>query len=407
MAIEELSHSRENDIASTSDRCEIPGLHPPVEDLKVLIETSPKINMIFHQMFDQVPLEYQRDTLGNPQVRDYCTMLRLINRIMTRAPEFTTKEFVGLPIYAILNWPMATVGGYAVFLDDRVNVHFKAILNYWGEFLKSPESCYVLNNHPEKGWFGRDAMKAMKGFVKDFVCDPFKPHYGFTSWDNFFTRQFREGRRPVASPDDNKIIVNACESVIYNIQFNVRHQDQFWIKSQPYSLQFMLANDPLEKDFVGGTVYQAYLTPLMYHRWHSPVDGVIRKAYAVEGSYFSALQFHEFYFESLKEYQSYLTEVAARAIIFIEADNKYIGLMAFLAVGMSEVSSTEIIVHEGQHVRKGQQIGMFHYGGSTHCLVFRPGVNVEFIVKQKSIGSYSLDSIPVNSKIASVPYSLS
>jgi len=27
------------------------------------------------------------------------------------------------------------------------------------------------------------------------------------------------------------------------------------------------------KDFVGGTVYQAYLSAENYHRWHSPVSG--------------------------------------------------------------------------------------------------------------------------------------
>jgi len=40
--------------------------------------------------------------------------------------------------------------------------------------------------------------------------------------------------------------------------------------------------------------------------------------------------------------QGYLTEVATKAIIFIEADNPYIGLMCLIAVGMQEVSSCEI-----------------------------------------------------------------
>ena len=52
--------------------------------------------------------------------------------------------------------------------------------------------------------------------------------------------------------------------------------------------------------------------------------------------------------------------------------------MAVLFVGMAEVSSNEITVYEGQHVKKGDQLGMFHYGGSTHALIFpapgRPGV---------------------------------
>ena len=385
--------------------CEIPGLHPPVKALKDLIESDPEITIFFHQMFDEIPRKYKNDPSGNPLVRDYCTMLRLINEIMTKAPEFSNKGLVGLPISAIFVLPMATVAGMAAFLNDKVNSHFKEILNYWGEFLKSPESRYVLNSDPIKGWFGYNAMNTMRGFVSDFVCDPFKPYYGFTSWDDFFSREFRESKRPVASPNNNKIIANACESTTYNIQFDVKYRDQFWIKSQPYSLHFMLANDSLAENFVGGTVYQAYLSALSYHRWHSPVDGIIKKAYTIPGSYFSQAQFAGFDFTAPVSSQAYLTEVAARAIIFIEADNKYIGLMAFLAVGMTEVSSTEITVHEGQHVKKGQQMGMFHYGGSSHCLIFRRGVDVKFAIEQKKIGSYSSNAIPVNSKIASVSYS--
>lgn len=29
-------------------------------------------------------------------------------------------------------------------------------------------------------------------------------------------------------------------------------------------------------------------------------------------------------------------------------------------------------------MEKGDQLGMFHFGGSTHCLIFRPGVNLTF-----------------------------
>lgn len=40
----------------------------------------------------------------------------------------------------------------------------------------------------------------------------------------------------------------------------------------------MLAHDKLAEQFVGGTVYQAFLSALSYHRWHSPVSGKIVKA---------------------------------------------------------------------------------------------------------------------------------
>jgi phosphatidylserine decarboxylase len=53
--------------------------------------------------------------------------------------------------------------------------------------------------------------------------------------------------------------------------------------------------------------------------------------------------------------------------------------MAFVAVGMSEVSTCLIgpKVTPGYHVGKGEELGYFQYGGSTHCLVFRPGAIAE------------------------------
>ena len=43
---------------------------------------------------------------------------------------------------------------------------------------------------------------------------------------------------------------------------------------------------------------------------------------------------------------------------------------------MGEVSSCVIgpEIKPGRHVAKGEEIGYFQFGGSTHCLLFRPGV---------------------------------
>lgn len=75
--------------------------------------------------------------------------------------------------------------------------------------------------------------------------------------------------------------------------------------------------------------------------------------------------------------------------------------MCFIAVGMAEVSTCEITVFDGQHVEKGQQIGMFHFGGSSHCLVFRKDVNLTFDLHGQTPGLHS-DNIHVKAKIATV-----
>jgi phosphatidylserine decarboxylase len=378
-------------------------LLPVVREFQDLIETDPQLFMLFHQMFEQIPdtPAFRRDPTGQPQIKNYFQMLQVINRILTMAPEFNRTGLVGFPINAILDWPMGTPAGTSAFLDPAVNRQLQKILNQWAVFLRSPQSCYVLNDDPKNGWFGRDARAAMPGFDKDFICDPKRPHHGFSSWDDFFTRRFREGRRPVAGPSDDAVIANACESAPYRLQTGVRLRDRFWIKAQPYSLEHMMAQDPLAPQFDGGTVYQAFLSALSYHRWHSPVSGTIVKTRLIDGSYYAEALAQGFDPAGPNESQGYITQVASRALVFIQADNPCIGLMAVLFVGMAEVSSNEITVFEGQHVGKGDQLGMFHFGGSTHCLIFRPGVSLDFDLHGQTPG---LDShnIPVRSRIATV-----
>lgn len=376
-------------------------LLPAVQQLKTFIYNDPTAYMVFTQMFDQVPLWRKKSPSGMPQVRDVEHMLRLFNVIMTHAPEYNDTGVVGFPFNAILDWSMDTVGGWAGFLNEKVNLHLRAMLNEWAVYLRSPASASVLNEQAPGGWFCADARKHMPHFAEEFQCDPRQPHWGFTSWDDFFTRRFREGVRPVADPKDDAVIVNACESAPYRLAHNVQLREKFWVKGQPYALQFMMDNDPLAGQFAGGTVYQAFLSALSYHRWHAPVSGRIVKTRLIEGTYYSETLAEGADPAGPNDSQGYITEVATRALIFIEADNPQIGLMCFMPVGMAEVSTCDITVYEGQHVNKGDEIGMFHFGGSTHCLFFRPGVKLSFDLHGQTPGLDS-SNIPVRSRIATV-----
>ena len=376
-------------------------LLPVIEEFKVLIESDPELFMSFTQMFDQIPktAPYLEDPVGNPQIRDYHEMLAVMNQVLTQAPEFNQTDLVGFPINAIVNWAMGTPAGASAFLNEKVNRQLKKILNQWAVFLRSPDSRLVLNDDPKTGWFGRDARAAMPDFEKDFESNAGLPYHGFASWDDFFTRKFREGRRPVANPDDDRVIANACESAPYRLAKNVQLRDQFWIKDQPYSLSHMMDDDPLVDQFAGGTVYQAFLSALSYHRWHSPVSGRIVKTRLIDGSYYAQTPAVGFDPAGPNESQGYITQVASRALVFIEADNPKIGLMAVMFVGMAEVSSNEFTVYEGQHVKKGEQLGMFHFGGSTHTLIFRPQVDLDFDLHGQTPGLDSTN-IPLRAQIA-------
>jgi phosphatidylserine decarboxylase len=350
-------------------------LHPVIAEFQGLIDSDPVVRMYMHQMIAQVPSTkpYTKRHLESVE-----QLMRLINEVLTMAPEFGPQgTMVATPLAAILDWAMGTPAGFAAFRDPRVNEMLRKILTVWCEFLSSGDSLYVLNESPS-GWKSAEARQTVG--MEQYEHDPEDEHWGFSSWNDFFTRRFKDGERPVASPDDDKVIVSACESTPYGISTDVQRQDRFWIKSQPYSLADMLANDDSVGEFVGGIVYQAFLSATNYHRWHSPVAGKIVRAFVQEGTYYSEADSEGKDAVEPTNSQSYLAHVSARAIFIIEADDPVIGVMAFVAVGMVEVSSCKIAskVKPGQHLEKGEELGYFQFGGSTHCLVFRPGAIAEF-----------------------------
>ncbi|KAI2791995.1 hypothetical protein POX_b02026 [Penicillium oxalicum] len=400
-------------------------LQPVLQEFKQLIESNTRVYMLITGMFQEIPPKepYCSDPNGAARIRDYEHFLQVLNYLLTTAPSWTDKahrvDLVGLPINTLLDWATWTPSGRAAFLDPEINAMLKKVLNAWGEYLQSPASAEVLNDTIH-GWFGETgyreltrvarigptAVETLK-FQDMFECDPSAPHFGFKSWDDFFTRKFAEGMRPVAEPDNDKVIANACESKPYRVAQNLQARDTFWIKSQPYSVMDMMHFDDLAEPFVGGTIYQAFLSALSYHRWHAPVSGTVVKAYVIDGTYFSELLFEgvgnpkfnaaSIKMEGQRMSQSYITATATRALIFIEADEPSIGLMAFIGVGMVEVSTCDITVKEGDHLQKGDDMGMFHFGGSSYCLLFRKGVKVSGFPEPGME-----ENVPVRSHLATV-----
>jgi phosphatidylserine decarboxylase len=340
-------------IAGHRERVEARGedaaLHPVIVEFKELIASDPVVRLYLTEMIEQVPKSkpYRKRHLTSVD-----QMLRLINEVLTTAPEFSEGGMVTTPLTAILDWTMGTEAGFAAHRDPRIIAMFRKILNAWSEFLSSEDSLYVLNDSPS-GWMSENARQVVG--MDDYEHDPLAEHWGFTSWNDFFTRRLTSTSRPVAAPDDDKIIVSACESTPYKISSDVQRQSRFWVKNQPYSLEDLLARDEAVDHFVGGTVYQAFLSALNYHRWHAPVAGTIVRAYVKDGTYFSEADSEGADAVEPTLSQSYLAHVAARAIILIQADDPVIGLMAVIPVGMVEVSSCVIDpeIVPGHHVNKG------------------------------------------------------
>jgi len=352
-----------------------------------------------------------------PDVEDYHHLLWVLNEIVSTAPTYGS---VGPPVYMLLAQTMNTNEGFSTYLHSGLNQQFKAMFEAWANYLSSEASCHVLHAEPG-GWFSDASLTALgehfdgSSFFDTFVSEnnP-ETHYGFNSFDEFFNRELRSGIRAVEFAEDPRIINAACESKLYSIARDVQRTSEFWMKGEPYSLQHMLQGNYVD-EFVGGIVYQGFLEVTGYHRWHSPVTGVVRKIQLVEGTYFvqsPAVINGTFYDASppapgpdlatnpYLRSLAFLTSIATRLLIFIESDNPDIGLMCFIAIGMTEISTCTLDtnIQEGMHVERGQQLGMFHFGGSSHALVFGPNANIEFFDGYSEPG----DHIKVRAAIAGV-----
>ncbi|KAJ6534934.1 phosphatidylserine decarboxylase-domain-containing protein [Mycena capillaripes] len=354
---------------------------PEIEELKRFIESDSTLFMMFNQMF-----------VDENDVPNYERMLQIINKWMQQSPPYL--EIDDSPTL-VLTHAMNTHAGFSAFLNKELNGYLKRLFDRWGVYLTSRASANVL--HAEKlGWFSPPAMKSLMEqfpgltFEDVFVSDPTAEHYGFTCWDDFFVRKLRPGIRPVEEPESLDIISAACESQCYNVATNVQERDAFWLKGQTYSLRDMLAHDELVPQFVGGTVYQSYLRVTGYHRWHAPIAGVVKKIVPVPGAYFcqspamlNSPILKDAPFDSLPISKSlpFFAMVNARLLMFIEADNPRIGLYCFIAIGMQEISTAQPTVTEGQRVKRGEELGTFHFGGSTDVLALRPGIKVKFLSK--------------------------
>ncbi|KAI5997796.1 phosphatidylserine decarboxylase-domain-containing protein [Pisolithus orientalis] len=358
-------------------------LAPVIQEFQQLIEDDPELFMYFHTMFDEV--RRPNGDIGYVSWRLQGVNERRSTALSLRHPDSVVSITLSrvFPMYAVLAPFCNTPSGYSIFTNPKVNAQLHKIFDVWAAFLVSPESRYVLTTN-EKCWFSPVAIDVMSqrlgtSFYDAWVCrdsDPDK-HYGFTSWDDFFTRRFRPHLREVIDPDNPDLITAPCEAYFHTIRSNVRAVDKFWIKGNSYSLSHVFNHDPFTPLFVGGTVYQGILSSLDYHRWHSPVDGVVRKTRLIPGTYYAARLDNNRDPDIVSRSQDFVTAIAARALIFIESDNPMIGLMCFVAVGLGEVSTCEITVKEGDRLKKGDELGSFHFGGSTHCLVFRPQVSLK------------------------------
>ena len=367
----------------------MPALSPAIKDFKNWVDNNHEYRDKLKGMLKEVGHFIKTK---NPEIikeiaedGDYTKVMTLddlydhLNVIITTSPGFNETVMVGTPMNGLLAIAMGTKTGGILFHDKTFNEHFKKVLDAWNRYLKSSDSLEKLdiNNPGKKGsWISLEAHDA--GVWTDMVYDPDKPAYGYDSWNSFFIRHFKKDVRPFKG--DAETVVNiGCETTPWEYQNNVALSAEFWAKEMPYSLVDILGSDKYwAEKFVGGQVYQGFLSATHYHRWSAPIDGKIVRSWVQPGTYFAQRPGQGEVSGTWEgtESQPYLSEVAARAIFIMEHET--FGYIAMVCIGMVEVSTCHInpeyIVAVGEdpvEIKRGDDIGHFEFGGSTHAMIFQ------------------------------------
>lgn len=359
-------------------------LEPVVQDLLDFLEGNSVVATMMAQACrqNQTMLAMKDLDTGGvplPNIPSALWFALYCNALLQVWPHFIDDQLVGLPFSGMTVGIDPTLAGSQVFGLPEFNAKMGAVLTQWHKFLETPESGKGFSVEGEQ-WLSPTA-KQMYHFDDWAKDNPTLPYWN--SWNSFFTRQFKDKatQRPIADPASNQTVICPNDGSLFRWDYQVASDDTYWFKDMNYSIRDILSS-PIPEDqatidsyglvdmFTGGYVFQTYLNPYNFHRWWVPVNGeVLFDPICVPGAYFAKLVLPDFTGATTASLP-YLCEINARGIIVFKTPDY--GHVCCIPLGMSEVStiSFDAAMTQGAPVTKGQEMGMFNYGGSSFAILY-------------------------------------
>lgn len=218
-------------------------------------------------------------------------------------------------------------------------------------------------------WVSRTAGRFLDSRFSRLLVGPFVrknhidltdyPEKDYRSFNDFFTREIRPERRPI---DQNaRHLVAPCDGKLTAIPLT--EDARFPIKGVSYTLGSLLKDEKLAQHYCGGWLLLFRLTVDDYHRYCFPAEGQVGEYHHIPGVFHTvnplAAAKRPIYRENTREYTLLTTA--------------QFGTMLMMEVGALLVG--KISNHAGlTRVCRGQEKGMFQFGGSTVVLLLEPGL---------------------------------
>ena len=207
------------------------------------------------------------------------------------------------------------------------------------------------------GWFldTRFSKPMIKRFVRkndidlaDFESDNFR------CFNDCFCRKIKDGRRPIN--DDAGVLISPCDGLLS--AYRISGDTVLAIKQSRYTLGSLLCDDALAARYRDGVCLVFRLCVNHYHRYCYPADGEKGENIFIRGKLHTvrpiALEASPVFCENCREYT------------VIDTDD--FGLITQIEVGALLVGKIANL-HGARRVLRGEEKGMFLYGGSTVILL--------------------------------------
>ena len=224
-------------------------------------------------------------------------------------------------------------------------------------------------------WFKNGLIR---GFLKLYDVDMQEAAAGdplsYGSFNEFFTRELKEGARPsAADPRDIASPVDGCVSEAGPIDHDLLLQ----AKGRRYRLTELLAAQPWASRFEGGSFATIYLAPFNYHRVHMPLRGVLRETVYVPGRLFSvngvtAQHVPGLFARNERVLTLFDSDEGGFALVLVGALN--VGSMATVWAGDITPAARRVVTRipaPPTTLERGAELGRFNMG-STVILLFEP-----------------------------------
>ncbi len=214
------------------------------------------------------------------------------------------------------------------------------------------------------------AFKVIPFIVKyDLDIDEFvKTPYDYKTFNEFFCRTLKKTARPIVEGERVAAFPADGRHLIFP---NVDLAEGFYVKGAKFTLAELFGEGDLPQDkqvltqkFAGGAMVISRLCPVDYHRFHFPCAGTPGEPQLIKGPLFSVSPI------ALRRNINYLVQ---NKRVLTEFESPVFGPMACFEVGATNVGTIVHTFVAGRPVAKGEEKGLFKFGGSCTITVFQAG----------------------------------